>query len=71
MKKYHSFIAVAEDIHTEIYLADDWGNLVQKEVGLMNTSLLPGKYKVHFGLHGKPIPFTLPDTKHVFEKDHK
>jgi hypothetical protein len=38
---------------TEIYLADEQGNLVQKEVGEMLASVAPGVYFVHFGKKGE------------------
>jgi hypothetical protein len=37
----------------EIWIGDDKGNFVQKGVGFLETSLLPGKYTVEFGL-GNP-----------------
>jgi hypothetical protein len=42
----------------EIWIGDDKGNFVQKGVGFLETSLLPGKYTVEFGL-GNP--------KHIVE----
>lgn len=42
----------------EIWIGDDRGNFVQKGVGFLETSLLPGKYTVEFGL-GNP--------KHIIE----
>ncbi len=44
---------------TEIWLADDGGHLVQKERGLLDTSLLPGDYVVEFGLGTQTYPICL------------
>ena len=49
-KQYHRLVIEACDPRTNIWLADHEGNLVQKEVGRMDTSLLPGTYTVEFGL---------------------
>jgi hypothetical protein len=48
---YHKLKITATDPSQAIYLADEDGlNLVQKEIGVMDTSLLPGKYMAFFGL---------------------
>lgn len=49
-RPYKRLVITAHDPTTEIWVGDDEGNLVQKEVGRMDTSLLPGRYTVEFGL---------------------
>ena len=44
---------------TDIWLADDDGHLVQKERGSLDTSLLPGRYVVEFGLGTQTYPIHL------------
>ena len=52
--RYYKLEIVAASADTEIWLGDDAGHLVQKEVGKLKTSLLPGYYVVEFGL-GTPL----------------
>jgi hypothetical protein len=40
----------APGLDTEIWVGDEEGNFVQKEMGVLDTKLLPGKYTVQFGL---------------------
>ena len=68
-ESYHRLVVTANEMTTDIYVADDEGNFVQKEMGVLATRLLPGKYVVHFGLHGNPIPVDLNDTVVFAEKD--
>ena len=51
---YHKLVIAASSPGTEIWLGDDAGHLVQKEIGELKTSLLPGNYVVEFGL-GNPV----------------
>lgn len=44
---YHRLYIASE---SEIWVSDNEGNLVQKEVGLLDTRLLPGTYMIQFGL---------------------
>lgn len=66
-KLYKKLIIRATDPKTDIWLADDDGNLVQKEVGEMKTSLLKGKYVVHFGLKSKGIEFDLHEDREMIQ----
>ncbi len=43
----------------DIWLGDDGGSLVQKERGVLRTSLLPGDYVVEFGLGTGCYPIRL------------
>jgi len=58
---YHDLVIVATSRTTDIWLADDGGHLVQKEIGTLRTSLLPGYYTVEFGLGN-------PATQSVWQK---
>ena len=55
---YHRLIIKASP-GTDIWLADDGGHLVQKEHGILDTSLLPGDYVVEFGLGTQTYPICL------------
>lgn len=52
----------ASDPATEIWLADDEGFLVQKEVGVLQSSLLRGDYVVEFGLGAPTYPIHLREN---------
>jgi len=56
---YDQLVIVAASPATEIWLGDDAGHLVQKAVGELRTSLLPGDYVVEFGLGSSPYPIHL------------
>jgi hypothetical protein len=51
---YYELVIVAASAATEIWLGDDGGHFVQKEIGTIRTSLLAGHYTVEFGL-GSPL----------------
>ena len=55
---YHRPIIRASP-RTDIWLADDDGHLVQKQLGTLDTSLLPGHYVVEFGLGTQTYPIHL------------
>jgi repressor LexA len=55
---YHRLVIRASP-RTDIWLADDNGHLVQKERGILDTSLLPGHYVVEFGLGTQTYPIHL------------
>ena len=56
---YYELVIVAASQTTDIWLGDDDGHLVQKEIGMLKTSLLPGDYTVEFGLGTTPYPIHL------------
>jgi hypothetical protein len=56
---YHRLLIRATDPDTDIWLADNQGFLVQKEIGVLDTRLLPGDYAVEFGLGTAPYPIGL------------
>ena len=55
---YYELVIVAASAATEIWLGDDGGNFVQKEIGTLR-SLLAGDYTVEFGLGSPPYPIQL------------
>jgi hypothetical protein len=57
--KYKSLVITADDPATDLWLSDNEGNLVQKEIGIMDTSVLPGFYFISFGLKSEKRPITL------------
>jgi len=59
---YWRLTIVAASPATEIWLGDDGGHLVQKEIGTLETSLLPGDYIVEFGLGTSPYPIHLAQS---------
>ncbi|MEX2316123.1 MAG: hypothetical protein WD669_03160 [Pirellulales bacterium] len=65
--KYKRLQITARDAATEIWVGDDEGNLVQKEVGRMDTHLLPGRYTVEFGLGTEQRVIDLQDDLDVHE----
>jgi hypothetical protein len=56
---YYELVIVAASPTTEIWLGDEDGHFVQKEIGKLQTSLLPGYYTVEFGLGSSPYPIHL------------
>lgn len=56
---YYELVIVAGSPATDIWLGDDDGHLVQKEIGTLETSILPGDYTVEFGLGTTCFPIHL------------
>lgn len=56
---YYDLIIVATSPTTEIWLGDNDGHLVEKGIGTLATSLLPGDYTVDFGLGSPTHPIHL------------
>ena len=56
---YYELVIVAASPATEIWLGDDDGHFVQKEIGTLRTSLLLHHYTVEFGLGSSPFPIHL------------
>jgi hypothetical protein len=54
---------------TEIWLGDDAGHLVQKEVGALQSSLIPGDYVVEFGLGTTCYPIHLNENSHYTQSE--
>jgi hypothetical protein len=60
---YYDLVIVATSKTTDIWLVDDGGHLVQKEIGTLRTSLLPGFYTVEFGLGNPTYPIHLTKAR--------
>jgi hypothetical protein len=56
---YYELVIVAASPATAIWLGDGDGHFVQKEIGKLETSLLPGDYMVEFGIGSPPYPIHL------------
>jgi len=56
---HYKLVIVAASPTTDIWLADDGGHLVQKEIGTLRTRILPGFYTVEFGLGNLTYPLHL------------
>jgi len=56
---YCDLVIVANGATTEIWLGDGGGHFVQKAIGTLETSLLPGDYTVEFGLGTARYPIHL------------
>src|SRR6476646_8786932 len=66
---YYKLVILASSSATEIWLGDDAGHLVQKEIGEMNTSLLAGHYVVEFGLGTSPYPIHLKNDSRYTQSE--
>ena len=66
---YHKLVIAASSPSTEIWLGDDAGHLVQKEIGELKTSLLPGNYVVEFGLGNPTHPISLAKTSRYIQSE--
>ncbi len=53
METHKKLKVITKKPETEVWVADEEGNLVSKSVGGYDERLLPGKYIVSFGLKGK------------------
>jgi len=66
---YLDLVIEAASECTEIWLGDNDGHFVQKSVGVLRTSLIPGDYTVEFGLGTATYPITLAKISHLTEAD--
>lgn len=67
--EYHRLVIMATCPDTEIWLGDDLGHFVQKGVGTLESSLLPGNYTVEFGLGTAPYPIHLAADSHYTQEE--
>lgn len=56
---YYELVIIATSPATAIWLGDGDGHFVQKEIGTLETSLLPGDYTVEFELGSPTYPIHL------------
>lgn len=66
---YYELVIVAASPTTDIWLGDNDGHLVQKEIGTLQTRLLPGDYTVKFGLGTAPYPIHLARSSHYTQAE--
>ncbi len=66
---YFDLMIIAASPSTEIWLGDDYGHLVQKETGTLDTSLLPGDYTVEFGLGTTTYPIHLGKSSRYTQQE--
>ncbi len=66
---YLDLVIEAASESTEIWLGDDDGHFVQKGVGVLCSSLMPGDYTVEFGLGSATYPISLTKKSHLTEAD--
>lgn len=68
-RTYFEIEITADSSSTEIWLGDDEGHLVQKEVGVLRSSLLPGDYTVEFGLGTACYPIRLRSNSRYTQRE--
>ena len=66
---YYQLIIKGNSTEVDIWLGDGEGYFVQKAEGELNTSLLPGKYIVEFGLGAQCYPVTLSQNARLSQKE--
>lgn len=66
---YYELIIEAHAQATEIWLGDNEGYFVQKDIGLLRSSLLPGDYTVEFGLGSPTYPINLRQATRYTEAE--
>lgn len=66
---YYHLTIVASSPATDIWLGDDEGHFVQKEVGILKTSLLTGYYTVEFGLGTTTYPIHLAKSSRYTQQE--
>jgi hypothetical protein len=66
---YIDLVIEAASEKTEIWLGDEDGHFVQKGVGVLCSSLMPGVYAVEFGLGSATYPISLTKTSNLTEAD--
>ena len=66
---YYDLTIVASSRATDIWLGDHDGYPVQKEIGTLETSLLPGDYTVEFGLGTATYPIHLAKPSRYTQRE--
>ena len=64
---YYELVIEAPSQSTEIWLGDKEGHFVQKDIGLLRSSLLPGDYTVEFALGSSTYPISLRQASRYTE----
>ena len=66
---YYELVIEATSQSTEIWLGDNKGHFVQKDIGLLHSNLLPGDYTVEFGLGSSTYPISLRQASRYTEAE--
>ena len=66
---YYEIVIKARSQSTEIWLGDNEGYFVQKDIGLLRSNLLPGDYTVEFGLGSPTYPLSLRQASRYTEAE--
>lgn len=64
---YYQLVIESGSKSTEIWLGDKEGHFVQKDIGLLRSSWLPGDYTVEFGLGLSTYPISLRQASRYTE----
>jgi hypothetical protein len=68
-RTYFDLEIAADSANTEIWLADDVGFFVQKNIGILRTGLIPGDYVVEFGLGTACYPVRLRENSRFTQRE--
>lgn len=68
-KQYFQLKIDGTSSEVEIWLGDDGGHFVQKEEGVLDTSLLPDDYTVEFGLGTQCYPIKLREDTQLTQNE--
>jgi len=69
---YYQLVVLATDLATDIWLVDDHWHPVQKATGMLDTSVLAGRYGLEFdspGLEGLAYPVELVRDLQLTQRD--
>ena len=68
-RTYFDLEIAADSANTEIWLGDDAGFFVLKELGVLRTGLIPGDYTVEFGLGTTCYPIRLRENSRYTQRE--
>ncbi len=68
-RTYFELEIAADSANTETWLGDNAGFFVQKEIGLLRTSLIPGNYTVEFSLGTVCYPIRLREKSRYSQRE--
>jgi hypothetical protein len=68
-RTYFDLEIAADSANTEIWLSDNTGYFVQKEIGVLRTGLIPGDYTVEFGLGTTCYPIPLRENSRYTQRE--
>ncbi|MFH5885901.1 hypothetical protein ACG2F4_16455 [Halalkalibaculum sp. DA3122] len=68
-QQYYQLKIHGSSSDVEIWIGDNKGHPVQKAIGMLNTSLLAGKYTVEFGLGTQCYPINLSQNLQLTQSE--